>query len=69
MSNLLNDWNKIFDENISKNIIPRKYIDKILLVDSKSPSWRFEIQLQKESLIEQINNYYGNEIIKEIKIK
>lgn len=63
---IVNEFEKIFPE--LKPIAQAKKVDKkTLFLKVENSVWKSELNLQKNLVVEKINNYYKQEVIKTIK--
>ena len=60
-------WPDIVGQQVAKNTDPVSIEFGVLTVKSTSPVWRQELQLQKENIIQSINNKLNKNIIKDIR--
>jgi len=51
-----------------KIVEPQKIEKKVLLLKVENPAWRNELFLQKEKLVEKINNFFGEKRINYLKL-
>jgi predicted nucleic acid-binding Zn ribbon protein len=67
--NLNRDWSKIVGEMIAKNTKSIKKYKDTLYVEVSSPALKNELNYLKSSILEKINQYFGDETIRQIQIK
>ena len=60
-------WPEIVGKRISQESNAQKVIDGILFVKVESSTWRAELLLHKEKIIEKINKRVGKPVIAEIR--
>ncbi len=68
-SQLENDWKELLGENIANVVKIRKLKDKTLVLKIHSSTWRTEMTLRKQWLINLINDKYGENSIIDIVIR
>ncbi len=61
-------WEEIVGKTIAKNCKAYKIQKKKLIIKASTPVWRNEITLKKEELVEKTNQFFGENIIKDIKV-
>ena len=66
---VLNIWDKVVGEYISKNTKPETIKNKILYVNVKNSLWMQELVFLKNGFINSINKYMGIEVVKDINFK
>ncbi len=66
---IINKWEDILGEKMSKISKPNKLNDGILTINVDSSVWRSEIFLHKEQIIENINKLYGRIVVKDLIIR
>ncbi|MBA4251359.1 MAG: hypothetical protein C0425_07040 [Chlorobiaceae bacterium] len=64
-SEVINRFNEIFPQ-LEKIVEPIKLEKNTLVLKVENPSWRNELFLQKEILVEKINEFFQEERIKQI---
>ena len=69
VSNIFNHWEDIVGSGISKKSKPQKLIRKTLYVSVTTSTWANELSLMSEKLIEKINSFIGEDIVKTIRFK
>ncbi len=65
---IMNNWAKVIGETISQKCNPISIEKNLMRVKAINPQWRFELNLQKVKLLENVNNFSGCEHISEIEI-
>ncbi len=63
------EWIKTVGENFAEHIAPLKLKDGVLHLKADSSTWRTEMLIRKQLLIDKLNSYCGKNIIKSIKIR
>ena len=61
-------FHKIFPD-LKKIVIPVKIERKILHIKVQNAAWRSELKFNQETMIEKINSFYKEEIIKAIRLQ
>lgn len=67
--NLNRDWSKIVGDMIAKNTKSVKKYKDTLYVEVSSPALKTELNYLKSTILEKINQYFGDETIRHIQIK
>lgn len=65
---VISGFHKIFPE-LKKIAAPVKIDKKVLFLKVANPVWRSELKFNQQSIIEKINIFYNEEIIKAIKFQ
>lgn len=65
---VLNHWHKIVGAHFAQLTKRKKIENGILFISTESSVIRHELQITKTKLRNRINQYFGNEVVKEIKI-
>ncbi len=63
---VVDEFHKIFPE-LKKVAVAKKFESNILFIHAENSVWRSELNLHKEKMISKINNFFGKNIIKNIK--
>lgn len=63
------NWINLVGNNFAEHIQPKKLKDGILSLKADSSPWRTEMLLRKEQIINQINTFLGQNVIKSIVIR
>ncbi len=66
---LFNHWPEIVGPDIGKKTTPQKIFKGILYIKVTNSTWANELSMMSEQLIDRINNFIGEEIIKELRFK
>ncbi|MBC7332912.1 MAG: DUF721 domain-containing protein [Actinobacteria bacterium] len=66
---LFNHWCEIVGENISKKTEPRKLVNGVLYIQVVNSMWANELSLMCPKLIEKINSFVGEDVVKQIKFR
>lgn len=62
-------WDKLFGQTFKGNITLINFRHNVLFIRTNSSSWRVELLLRKEHIIESINNELNNKLISDLNIK
>ncbi len=65
---LIDEFENIVGSQIAKQVKIKNLKDGILTVEIESSSWKSEIFLMREKIMEKINNTFGRQIVKQIRI-
>tara|TARA_B100000900_G_C20335596_1_gene616025 strand:- start:429 stop:704 length:276 start_codon:yes stop_codon:yes gene_type:complete len=65
--NIIELWGDVVGENISKNAKAKSIEYGVLKVETVSSTWRQELYLQKNEIINKLNERIKKKIIKDIK--
>ncbi len=65
---LIDEFENIVGSQIAKQVKIKNLKDGILTVEIESSPWKSEIFLMREKIIEKINNTFGRQIVKQIRI-
>jgi hypothetical protein len=65
---VIKGFHKIFPD-LNKIAAPVKIEKKVLFIKVQNAAWRSELKFNQKTLIEKINNFYGEEIIKSMKFQ
>ena len=68
-SQIENDWKELLGENISKVVKIKKLHNRTLVLKISSSTWRTEMTLRKEWLMNIINTKYGIDTVTEVIIR
>jgi len=69
VSNIFNHWEDIVGTQIAKKSKPERLLHKTLYVSVTTSTWANELSLMSEKLIEKINSFTGEDIVKTIRFK
>lgn len=69
ISNIFNHWEDIVGSEIAKKSKPQKLVRKTLYVSVTTSTWANELSLMSEKLIEKINFFTGEDVVKTIRFK
>ena len=69
VSNIFNHWEDIVGSGISKKSKPQKLVRKTIYVSVTTSTWANELSLMSEKLIEKINSFIGEDVVKTIRFK
>ncbi|MGQ9820080.1 MAG: DUF721 domain-containing protein [Candidatus Kapaibacteriales bacterium] len=62
-------WNKCFEKEITENCYLTHFRNGILTIHTKSNLWQTELLFRRETIIEKLNKYLGEKILKNIIVK
>ena len=60
-------WEEVVGKTVSTVTEAKKVENGILLIKTQSPTWRQELYMQKENILNKINRKIGSRAIKEIR--
>ena len=69
VSNIFNHWEEIVGPGIAKKSNPDRLIRKTLYVSVTTSTWANELSLMSEKLMEKINSFTGEDVVKTIRFK
>ncbi len=69
ISNIFNCWEEIVGSEIYKKAKPEKITRGILYISVTTSTWANELSLMSNQLIEKINSFIGEEVVKSIRFK
>ena len=69
VSDIFNHWEDIVGKQIAKKSKPERLLRKTLYVSVTTSTWANELSLMSEKLIEKINSFTGEDIVKTIRFK
>ena len=65
--NIIDVWDEVVGEKISKNAKAKSIEYGVLKVETVSPTWRQELHLQKNDIVKKLNKKIQKKIIKDIR--
>jgi predicted nucleic acid-binding Zn ribbon protein len=65
----INLWSEVVGSRIAKNCSAVHIRGKTLYVKAKNAAWRNEIAMQREPILEEINNKIGRKLLEDISIQ
>ena len=65
--NIIDVWDEVVGEKISKNAKAKSIEYGVLKVKTVSPTWRQELHLQKNDIVKKLNKKIRKKIIKDIR--
>ncbi|MCD6375388.1 MAG: DUF721 domain-containing protein [Caldisericaceae bacterium] len=65
---ILQNWDEVFDKNITRICRPVKFEGDVLVIEAISESWANELQQFKEKMIYSLNSKFNQLNVKDIKI-
>tara|TARA_B100001113_G_C20629105_1_gene413943 strand:- start:263 stop:538 length:276 start_codon:yes stop_codon:yes gene_type:complete len=60
-------WKEIVGKTVSSVTEAKKVENGVLLIKTQSPTWRQELYMQKDEILNKINKKIGSSAIKEIR--
>jgi hypothetical protein len=66
---ILGAWNEIVGESVANQTQPRSIRNQILFIDVSHPTWMQQLQFLKPTLLEKINTFLGEPLIRDIRFK
>jgi len=69
VSNIFNHWEEIVGTEISRKAKPKKINRNTLFISVTNSTWANELNLMSNQLINKINLFIGEEVVKNIKFK
>ncbi|MDH4069295.1 MAG: DUF721 domain-containing protein [Ignavibacteria bacterium] len=64
---VLNSWESIVGEKIASVTTPRRIVNGVLFVDVKTASWRNELALRKNQILEKVRQHAGKKLVRDIR--
>ena len=68
-SNIFNHWEEIVGLEIAKRSRPDKLVSMTLYISVTSSTWANELSLMSDDLIEKINSFAGDKVVKKVRFK
>ena len=68
-SNIFNHWEEIVGHEIAKRSRPDKLVSLTLYISVTSSTWANELSLMSDDLIEKINSFAGDKVVKKVRFK
>jgi len=62
-------WLEVVGDKIAKNAKTGKFENGVLIIKTESSTWRSELKLREDEIIQRLNEKLGKEIIQSLKIK
>src|SRR5512136_2280978 len=62
-------WNEIVGEAVAGHSHPRSIRNQILFIDVVHPTWMQQLQFLKPTLLDQVNAFLGEPLIRDIRFK
>ncbi len=62
-------WNEIVGESVAGHSQPRSIRNQILFIDVAHPTWMQQLQFLKPTLLDQVNAFLGEPLIRDIRFK
>ncbi len=66
---ILGVWNEIVGEPVAEHSKPRSVRNRILFVDVSHSTWMQQLQFLKPTLLDQVNDFLGEPLIRDIRFK
>ncbi|MCB8964174.1 MAG: DUF721 domain-containing protein [Bacteroidales bacterium] len=63
---LINEWDKIIGSETAKYTTDLRFKEGRLTICFKSATLRYELMMKKKNLIDTINNYFGQAVVRDI---
>ncbi len=64
---VLTTWQEIVGEKIASVATPRKVVNGVLFVEVKTGSWRTELSMRKQEILDKVHRRTGRKILKDIR--
>lgn len=61
------DWPEIVGPSIAEQTEPQQVEHGVLLIKVSTPTWRQELQFQKQDIIKKLNQHLSQRVIKDIR--
>lgn len=68
-ASIRSDWEIIVGRDIAMHTVDIHFKEGVLTIGLNSAALRQELHMRKKNLMTHINEFYGNSIVKEIKLK
>jgi len=65
----LGDWKELVGEHVARHCVPRSLKDGVLLVVARDNVWKHHLELNKEALVQRINEQWGRRVVLEVRIR
>jgi predicted nucleic acid-binding Zn ribbon protein len=69
VTNIFSHWEEIVGTEINKKARPEKIVRNTLYISVTSSTWANELRMMSGQLINRINSFIGEDIVKSIKFK
>ncbi len=66
---VLLEWELIIGTKLAQAAKPLRIIDGVLTVKAKNSVWRAELMMRRSEMEKKVNDYFKEEIVKQIVIK
>lgn len=66
---ILETWNEIVGDSVADHSRPRSVRNRILFIDVAHPTWMQQLQFLKPTLLEKVNAFLGESLIRDIRFK
>jgi predicted nucleic acid-binding Zn ribbon protein len=64
---IITSWETIVGKKIAGVASPRKVVNGVLFVEVKNGSWRTELSMRKQEILEKIHHHIGKKILQDIR--
>ncbi|HBI80655.1 MAG TPA: hypothetical protein DDY04_01560 [Bacteroidales bacterium] len=68
-ASIISDWEKIVGRDIAMSTTEIRFMKGVLTISLNSATLRQELHMRRKSLLKHINDFYGNDLVKEIRLK
>ncbi|OPL17526.1 MAG: hypothetical protein AVO38_00655 [delta proteobacterium ML8_D] len=69
ISRIFNNWEKIVGSVISKKARPKRLTGDTLYISVESSTWASELSLMSGQLIDKINSFIGEDLVKNLRFR
>ena len=66
---IMGAWNEIVGESVAGHSQPRSIRNQILFIDVAHPTWMQQLQFLKSTLLDRVNAFLGEPLIRDIRFK
>jgi len=64
---VITTWEDIVGEKIASVATPRKVVNGVLFVEVKTGSWRTELSMRKQEILDKVHRRTGRKILRDIR--
>lgn len=68
-SRIVNNWDKIIGDSVANHSLPKKLVEGELHIKTDSSTWRSELLIRQEEIIEKINIFLTKNVVISLKIR
>lgn len=68
-ASIRSDWERIAGRDIAMHTTDIRFKEGVLTLSLNSAALRQELHMRRKNLIAHINEYFGSEVVKEIRVK